>query len=114
MEIKKHNLPVAGILPRSSVPIPQNGLEVIWNHLLRYRGEQVHRNIVQATPTASGTYNLVYIQEKLTDVDPNDPTFEALRDAARDVVESTRIHFDIENPKNWGINSQGEVVLRDP
>src|SRR5690606_35468427 len=23
-------------------PIPQNGLEAIWNHITRYRGEQVH------------------------------------------------------------------------
>ena len=35
-------------------PIPQNGVEAIWNHILRYRGEAVRRNGAQAAPTASG------------------------------------------------------------
>src|SRR5690554_7589965 len=33
-------------------PIPQNGLEVIWNHITRYRGGSVQRNVGQVTPTA--------------------------------------------------------------
>ena len=35
-------------------PVPKTGLEAIWNHLLRYRGEQVAREGGQAAPTASG------------------------------------------------------------
>ncbi len=35
-------------------PIPENGLEAIWNHLLRYRGHSVYRETVQVTPTAAG------------------------------------------------------------
>ena len=34
-------------------PIPSSGEEVIWNHLLRYRGETVGRWIAQAMPTRS-------------------------------------------------------------
>lgn len=46
-------------------PIPQNGLEAIWNHLLRYRGEAVRRYAGQATPTASGDYNVIGLEESL-------------------------------------------------
>ncbi len=45
-------------------PIPENGLEAIWNHLLRYRGQSVHRETAQVTPTAGGAYTEVRIDEK--------------------------------------------------
>ncbi|MBY6106054.1 DUF1329 domain-containing protein [Ferrimonas balearica] len=46
-------------------PIPANGLEVIWNHILRYRGEtaEIQRN--QAAPTAGGSYTLVETNEQI-------------------------------------------------
>ena len=44
-------------------PIPKNGLEVIWNHLLRYRGEAATRWFIQAAPTRGGAYTLVEFQE---------------------------------------------------
>lgn len=56
-------------------PIPQNGLEVIWNHIARYRGGSMRRLVTQATPQPNGSYSLVYFQEEftfrdaLTDVD---------------------------------------------
>ena len=40
-------------------PIPKNGLEVIWNHLLRYRGEAVSCTLGQAAVTRGGDYTLV-------------------------------------------------------
>ena len=40
-------------------PIPKNGLEVIWNHLLRYRGETVSCTLGQAAVTRGGDYTLV-------------------------------------------------------
>ncbi|GGD52413.1 DUF1329 domain-containing protein [Lacimicrobium alkaliphilum] len=40
-------------------PIPQNGVEAIWNHILRYRGEAIQRYGGQAAPTASGDYNII-------------------------------------------------------
>nr|AHX39645.1 hypothetical protein [Pseudoalteromonas luteoviolacea] len=46
-------------------PIPENGLEAIWNHLLRYRGLSIARNGGQAMPTASGSYNIIGFDEKL-------------------------------------------------
>ena len=47
-------------------PIPQNGLEVIWNHLVRYRGGSLQRLVTQATPQANGSYSLVYFQDEFT------------------------------------------------
>ncbi len=46
-------------------PIPANGQEVIWNHLLRYRGENVSRKYAQVAPTRSGDYTLVQISEEI-------------------------------------------------
>ncbi|MBB2494451.1 DUF1329 domain-containing protein [Aquipseudomonas ullengensis] len=46
-------------------PIPQNGLEVVWNHITRYRGGNVRRSIVQATPQTNGTYTLVNFEDEV-------------------------------------------------
>ena len=46
-------------------PIPQNGLEAIWNHILRYRGEAVQRNGGQAAVTTGGDYNVIGFDEQL-------------------------------------------------
>jgi hypothetical protein len=46
-------------------PIPANGLEVIWNHILRYRGVDLETNRSQASPTANGSYTLVETAEEL-------------------------------------------------
>lgn len=44
-------------------PIPQSGLEVIWNHLTRYRGVAAARYISQAAPTRGGSYTLVDFED---------------------------------------------------
>ncbi|WDU65620.1 DUF1329 domain-containing protein [Pseudomonas poae] len=60
-------------------PIPQNGLEVLWNHIGRYRGGSAHRSHVQATPLADGTFVPVYFnqqfvyREQMKDFDPKNP-----------------------------------------
>ena len=46
-------------------PIPQDGVEAIWNHVLRYRGEAVRRYGGQAAVTSSGDYNLIGFDEEL-------------------------------------------------
>ncbi|TRY30078.1 DUF1329 domain-containing protein [Aliiglaciecola sp. M165] len=46
-------------------PIPQSGVEAIWNHVLRYRGQAIQRNGGQAAPTASGDYNVIGFDEIL-------------------------------------------------
>jgi hypothetical protein len=56
---------VANAMATCPFPIPQNGLEVIWNHFLRYRGLSFYRTIGQATPTASGAYTMVELDEQV-------------------------------------------------
>lgn len=46
-------------------PIPQSGVEAIWNHTLRYRGSAVQRNGGQAAVTAGGDYNIIGFDEQL-------------------------------------------------
>lgn len=46
-------------------PIPQNGLEAIWNHTLRFRGEGVERSGGQAAVTESGDYTVIGFEEQL-------------------------------------------------
>ena len=60
-------------------PIPQNGLEVIWNHITRYRGGSVSRQVIQATPQQNGSFSPVYFsdqfvfRDRMKDYDPNNP-----------------------------------------
>ena len=50
---------VRNTIMTSPFPIPQNGLEVIWNHILRYRGTEVAFRSASATPQTDGSYNPV-------------------------------------------------------
>jgi uncharacterized protein DUF1329 len=45
-------------------PIPSNGLEAIWNHILRFRANFAEREIAQAAPTRSGDYTLVVFSDQ--------------------------------------------------
>lgn len=40
-------------------PIPQDGMEVIWNHIMHYKGDQTRIINNQAVVLASGAYNLI-------------------------------------------------------
>lgn len=46
-------------------PIPSNGLEAIWNHIVRYRGVAASRNGGQAAPTAQGAYTIIGFDEQI-------------------------------------------------
>jgi hypothetical protein len=67
---------ISGSVVGIPFPIPQNGLEVIWNHLTRYRGVAAKRTIGQAAPQRNGSYTLVdfddeflfnYVREDITE-----------------------------------------------
>ena len=49
----------------SPFPIPQNGTEAIWNHLLRYRSSGLSREVGQVAPTTGGSYTMVRINETI-------------------------------------------------
>ncbi len=55
---------VSGASRGAPFPLPKNGQEVIWNHLLRYRGLGGLRKVGQVAPTRTGNYTLVQLEEK--------------------------------------------------
>lgn len=46
-------------------PIPQSGQEAIWNHIMRYRGEQISMTTNQAAVLNSGSYNLLKLERDI-------------------------------------------------
>ena len=57
---------VTGAIIGTPFPIPESGKEVMWNHILRYRGEMAARWIAQATPTRGGDYTLVKFADEFS------------------------------------------------
>lgn len=55
---------VTGAIGGSPFPVPQSGLEAIWNHILRYRLDSAERYIGQAAVTRAGSYNLVKFHDE--------------------------------------------------
>jgi hypothetical protein len=49
---------VVGANVSSPFPIPQSGVEVVWNHNLRWRGIRIHRSFAQAAVTRRGNYTM--------------------------------------------------------
>ncbi len=47
-------------------PIPKSGIEIMWNHVLRYRGGSVKRTYVQVPVQASGAFSPVVLEDQLT------------------------------------------------
>lgn len=45
-------------------PIPKSGIEVIWNHLVRFRGNVALRHFAQAALTRGGEYTLVEFEDE--------------------------------------------------
>ncbi|MDD3179601.1 MAG: DUF1329 domain-containing protein [Opitutaceae bacterium] len=71
---------IAGAIIGIPFPVPQNGLEVLWNHLTRFRGDGAERWIGQAAPQRDGSYTMVqfddkflynYVREGITESDLN-------------------------------------------
>ncbi|MEM7027328.1 MAG: DUF1329 domain-containing protein [Pseudomonadota bacterium] len=56
---------VEGAAEGTPFPIPSNGLEVIWNHMLRWRGVDVKREVAQVAPTRAGDFTPVKFKEEL-------------------------------------------------
>jgi len=46
-------------------PIPKSAKEVIWNHLVRYRGGKGARVVGQVTPTKSGEFTVIMFKEEV-------------------------------------------------
>jgi hypothetical protein len=55
---------VANAAISSPFPIPTSGVEVIWNHILRYRSTAARYVFGQAVPTPGGDYTLVKVEQR--------------------------------------------------
>jgi hypothetical protein len=55
---------VTGAVEGIPFPIPKQGVEVFWNHVLRYRADTAQRSIGQAPVTAGGSYTLVKFRDE--------------------------------------------------
>ncbi len=81
-------------------PIPKDGLEVIWNHITRYRGGSIKRLITQATPQSNGSYSMVHLQDEFTfrwalkDADPSKPS-NVLFYLNQQVISPSRLAGDV-------------------
>jgi hypothetical protein len=56
---------VAGARVSSPFPIPKSGVEVIWNHTLRFRGVRVSRGVGSAAVTRRGNYSVIVSQQEV-------------------------------------------------
>lgn len=49
----------------SPFPIPSSGIEIVWNHTLRYRGERIARDFNYAVPTVQGDYVPTFTRDEV-------------------------------------------------
>ncbi len=56
---------VLGSKVSSPFPIPQSGVEAIWNHTLRFRGVRISRGIGSAAVTRRGNYSVVVTLQEI-------------------------------------------------
>lgn len=111
-------------------PIPQNAIEVVWNHITRYRGGSVRGNFMQTVPLANGTYNPVFMRmqfsyrDLLSDFNPAESRnvlfyfkqqILAPARLAGNVILSHETLNQVEEPrKAWIYNSGQRRVRRAP
>jgi hypothetical protein len=55
---------VTGARVSSPFPLPQSGVEVVWNHELRFRGVRVSRGVGSAAVTRRGNYSVIVAQQE--------------------------------------------------
>lgn len=108
-------------------PIPSSGIEVIWNHILRYRGGSVKRSYTQVPVQANGNFSPVVFDDQITwanymqdKVDPNRLFFykQAIVAPARLEGGVLLVHENIDQVKEpraaWVYNAGQRRVRRAP
>ncbi|MYL25522.1 MULTISPECIES: DUF1329 domain-containing protein [Halomonadaceae] len=111
-------------------PIPENGLQVIWNHTTRYRGGAVKRNVHQAVPQENGAFTPIHFDEEfawrtsLQDYDPSEDSNvlfyfkQAIRSPSRLAGNVLLVHETINQVKEprraWVYNAGQRRVRRAP
>src|SRR3990167_3694653 len=56
---------VDGVAAGITFPLPKTGQEAIWNHIMRYRGEQISFVTNQAAVLTNGSYNLLKLERDI-------------------------------------------------
>lgn len=56
---------VEGVAAGVPFPLPKDGQEAIWNHIMRYRGEQIHFVTNQASVLSNGSYTLLKLERDI-------------------------------------------------
>ena len=56
---------VKGAVMAWPFPIPKQGVEIIWNHNLRYRGFKLKRQFAAIAPTAGGDFTPIEVQDNV-------------------------------------------------
>ncbi|MES2663222.1 MAG: DUF1329 domain-containing protein [Pseudomonadota bacterium] len=113
-------------------PIPQSGLEVVFNHNMRWRGTGIHREVTQVVPTASGEYSpIAFVEDFIFDYGQPQKTIEEVNKTdllfyfKQKVVAPARlagsillVHETIDQVKNprraWIYNTGQRRVRRAP
>lgn len=111
-------------------PIPQNGVEAIWNHIVRYRGTASKRLTGQATPQANGSFNVVLFEDEIAfrrsveDLDPGEDANvlfyfkQKVKSPARLAGNVLLVHETIDQVKEprkaWIYNAGQRRVRRAP
>ncbi|MEX2473900.1 DUF1329 domain-containing protein [Marinobacter sp.] len=129
-ELIKDGNGIANYQDATPFPIPNNGVEAIWNHITRYRGGSVQRNVGQVTPTEGGAYSVVKFQDELTwrayledyapDQDPNVLFYfkQAITGPARLAGNVLLVHETLDQVKEarraWVYNAGQRRVRRAP
>jgi len=85
-------------------PIPKTGLEAIWNHTLRYRGEAVVRQGGQAAPTKGGDYTFIGFDDQLM-------IPYSVKDTAPETLEKTNILFKFKQKVTEPARLSGTALL---
>lgn len=111
-------------------PIPQNGVEALWNHIARYRGSYIVRRASEVAVQRNGSYSLVTSQQeamfkfynpKGTAADLNNIMFYYLsftKSPARLAGGAVLVHETLDQVKEprqaWGYNAGQRRVRRAP
>ena len=107
-------------------PIPKSGIEVIWNHVLRFRGGSVKRTYTQIPVQSSGAFSPVVFEDQLTFANymaesPDNRLFyykQAIKAPARLEGDVLLVHENINQVKEpraaWVYNAGQRRVRRAP
>ena len=123
---------VSGANVSSPFPVPESGVEVVWNHNLRWRGIRVKRSFGQAAVTRKGNYTVTLTLQEILfpyGVHPGNPIREKFPNILMAVkgkfIQPELIAGDgslviepidrTQNPrKSWSYNSALRRILRAP